>query len=267
MQRIFDKYKENCDFSVYAYCQEGVLFSFNEHKIQDGACVLKVFIMLEFFRQVYLGDIHEDDLLEVTEENAATGAGIVKFLSYGMKVSAIDLVELMVSISDHMAANILIDYLGIDRINKTIIDYGFTQTKLLKKYLVPRENHVGETSAYDYARLYEMLDQDLFLDGAYCEKMREILAGQRYKDFLAEPLPFYDEYIDMQSKTGKVDGKTFDVPANSCMNDGGICITTRGKYYVAFLSEIHHDATVELESIKKVMHLTSKEIMERYLLR
>ena len=71
----------------------------------------------------------------------------------------------------------------------------------------------------------------------------------------------------MESKTGKVDGKTFDVPANSCMNDGGICITTRGKYYVAFLSEIHHDAAVELESIKRIMHLTSKEIMERYLLR
>ena len=51
------------------------------------------------------------------------------------------------------------------------------------------------------------------------------------------------------------------------MNDGGICITTRGKYYVAFLSEIHHDAAVELESIKRIMHLTSKEIMERYLLR
>lgn len=267
MQRRFEKYKGACDFSVYAYCQEGVLFSYNEHKIQDGACVLKVFIMLEFFRQVYLGDIHEDDLIEVTEDNSAIGAGIVKFLSYGMKVSAIDLVVLMVSISDHMAANLLIDYLGIDRINRTIIDYGFTQTKLLKKYFVPRENHVGETSAYDYARFYEMLDHDLFFDGAYCGRMREILGGQRYKDFLAEPLSFYDEYIDMESKTGKVDGKTFDVPANSCMNDGGICITTRGKYYVAFLSEIHHDATVELESIKKIMHLTSKEIMERYLLR
>lgn len=267
MQRIFEKYKETCDFSVYAYCQDRILFSFNECEVQDGACVLKVFIMLEFFRQVYLGNIHENDFLEVTEENAATGAGVVKFLSYGMKVSAIDLVELMVSISDHMAANILIDYLGIDNINKTIIDYGFTQTKLLKKYLVPRENHVGETSAYDYARFYEMLDRDLFFDGAYCDRMREILRGQRYKDFLAEPLTFYDEYIDMESKTGKVDGRTFDESYNSCMNDGGICITTSGRYYVAFLSEIHHDATTELETIKRIMHSTSREIMERYLLR
>lgn len=267
MQRIFGKYKGACDFSIFAYCQERVLFSYNEHKIQDGACVLKVFIMLEFFRQVYLGSIHEDDLIEVTEDNSATGAGIVKFLSYGMKISAIDLVELMVSISDHMAANLLIDFLGIDSINRTITEHGFTQTKLLKKYLVPREIHVGETSAYDYARFFEMLDHDCFFDGAYCEKMREILRRQRYKDFLAEPLFFYDEYIDMQSKTGKVDGKAFDVLVNSCMNDGGICITTRGKYYVAFLSEIHHDAAVDLDTIKRIMHLTSKEIMERYLLR
>lgn len=267
MQKMFEKYMDSCDFSVYAYCNERVLFSFNEHMVQDGACVLKVFIMLEFFHQVYLGNIHEDDFLEVTEENTATGTGIVKFLSYGMKIKVIDLVELMVSISDHMAANILIDHLGIDQINKTIKEYGFLQTKLLKKYLVPRENHIGEISAYDYARFYEMLDHNLFFDGAYCEKMRYILGGQRYKDFLAEPLSYYGEYIDMESKTGKVDGKTFDIPANSCMNDGGICITTRGNYYVAFLAEIHYDANIELETIRNVMHLVSKEIMERYLLR
>ena len=265
MQEILEKYTGCCDFSVYTYCKDRVLFSFNEHKIQDGACVLKVFIMLEFFRQVCFGNIHEDTLLEVTKENAATGAGIVKFLSYGTKVKAIDLVDLMVSISDHMAANILIDYLGIDQINKTIKAYGFVQTQLLKKYLVPRENHVGETSAYDYARFYEMLDHDLFLDRAYCKKMRELLGGQRYKDFLAEPLPFFREYINMESKTGKVDGKSFDIPTNSCMNDGGICITSRGNYYVAFLSEIHHESEMKLETIKEVMHLISKAIMERYL--
>lgn len=51
------------------------------------------------------------------------------------------------------------------------------------------------------------------------------------------------------------------------MNDGGICLTTKGKYYVAFLAEIHYDAAVDLESIKNIMHSISKEIMERYLLR
>ena len=49
-------------------------------------------------------------------------------------------------------------------------------------------------------------------------------------------------------------------------------LTAAGDMFVsspqrAFLSEIHHDAAVELESIKRIMHLTSKEIMERYLLR
>lgn len=267
MQKMLEKYMADCDLSICAYDNEGILFALNEHNVQDGACVLKVFIMLEFFRRVYLGDIREDVLLEVTAENEATGAGVVKFLSNGIKVKAIDLVELMVTISDHMAANLLIDYLGIDNINKTIKDYGFTQTKLFKKYLVPHEKYVGEISAFDYARFYEMLDNNLFFDGLFCERMKEILKGQRYKDFLAEPLSVYDEYIDMQSKTGKVDGKSFEVPGNSCMNDGGICLTTKGKYYVAFLAEIHHDAAVDLESIKNIMHSISKEIMERYLLR
>lgn len=265
MQKLLEKYISCCDFSIYAYCDDRVLFSFNEHKIQDGACVLKVFIMLEFFRQVHMGDIQEETLVEVSETNAATGAGVVKFLSYGMKVRAIDLVELMVSISDHVAANMLIDLLGINNINRTIREYGFTETRLLKKYLVPRENYVGETSAYDYARFYEMLDHNMFFDGAYCGLMREILRGQVYKDFIAEPLQGYKEYIDMESKTGKVDGRSFDKPVNSCMNDGGICITAKGNYYIAFLSEIHYDSEINLEAIKETMHLVSKEVIERYL--
>lgn len=262
INKIKDYEKEHCDISIYAFDNEKILFSYNENHIQDGACTLKVFIMIEYVRQVIEGKICGSELAEVTEENVAMGAGTIKFLSYGMKVQISDLVELMVSISDHMAANMLIDYLGIDNINRTITEFGFSNTRLLKKYIVPRNKHVAETTAYEYARFYSMLDNNEFFDKKGCSYMKKILRNQKYKDFLAEPLAKYNEYIDMASKSGKVDGRTEQKIANSCVNDGGICITKSNRYYVAFLSEIHHDSCISMFEMKELMHEVSEYIFE-----
>lgn len=257
------KYKNTCNIGIYAFDNKGIIFKYNENRIQDGACILKVFIMLDYVRQVEEGRITGKELLEVTSNNFATGAGTVKFLSDGMRIAADDLVELMISISDHMAANILIDFLGMEHINETIEMFGFNHTKLLKKYMVPNENYIGETSAYEYALFFNKLDNNEFFSISWCYYMKSKLATQKYKDFLAEPLLGKEKFVVLQSKTGKMDGRTFETPVNSCVNDGGICVTASGNYYIAFLSEIFPDSQVQIEDIKELMHEISNDIFER----
>ena len=157
------KYVPKCKIGICAYDENKEnIFSFDENIIIDAACTLKVFIMLEYMKQINEKRIIGNEYLIVTEENSATGAGVVKFLSYGIRVKANDLVELMISISDHMAANMLIDFLGLNNINKTIRDFGFENTKLLKKYLVPHNKYVAKTTAYDYTNFFYMLDKNKF---------------------------------------------------------------------------------------------------------
>ena len=69
----------------------------------------------------------------------------------------------------------------------------------------------------------------------------------------------------LQSKTGKMDGRTFEIPVNSCVNDGGICVTVVVNYYIAFLAEIFFDSEVQMEDIKELMHEISNDIFERVL--
>lgn len=256
------KYSSYCNISIFAFNKKKILLAFNEDNVQDAACTLKVFIMLEYYRQKSVGIINGNELIEITENNTATGAGTIKFLSYGMKVYASVLVELMVAISDHMAANLLIDFLGIDNINKTIRMFGFEKTVLLKKYLVPKNKHVAEISAYEYARFYKMLDNDELINHQYCNEMKAILLSQKYKDFLAEPLIGYEQYVDMASKSGKVDGRTTEIITSSCVNDGGICITKNNDYYIAFLSEIHMQSKVNMAEMKDLMHMISRFVFE-----
>lgn len=258
-------YEDSCDISAYAIDNEKVLFAYKEDEIHDAACTLKVFIMLDYVRQLNEKTITGTELVEVEESNYATGAGTVKFLSNGMKICVSDLVELMVAISDHMAANLLIDFLGADHINQTIRMFGFEKSRLLKKYIVPRSFHIGITTAKEYTRLFQMIDNNEFYNEESCCFMKKILKSQRYKDFLAEPLFEYSDFIDMYSKSGKVDGRTFAQPVNSCVNDGGICVTKTGNYYISFLSEIHYDTDVKMEDMKKLMHKISRKIIEDYL--
>jgi beta-lactamase class A len=258
-----ENFKNTCNIGIYAFDNNDIIFRYNENRVQDGACVLKVFIMLDYIRQVEEKVITGKELLEVTSNNFATGAGTVKFLSEGMKIAADDLIDLMISISDHMAANILIDFLGMEHINETIKMFDFKHTKLLKKYLVPNEYYIGETTAYEYALFYKKLDNNEFFSSGWCNYMKRILESQRYKDFLIEPLIQKDNFVKMQSKTGKMDGRTISIPVNSCVNDGGICVTKSKKYYIAFLSEIFPESKVQMEDMRKLMHEVSNYIFER----
>lgn len=267
IEEAIKEYIPSCNIGVCVFDKYGTLFGFNEQQVIDGACTLKVFIMLDYVRQINEEKISGDELLEVNEENAATGAGTIKFLSYGVKVRASDLVELMVAISDHMAANILMDFLGRDHINQTIDMFGFRNTQLLKKYIVPKQSNVGVTTAYDYAKFYKMLNSDMFYGEKWCSYMKDILRSQKYKDFLAEPLFNYKNngFIDMESKSGKVDGQTFTPHVNSCMNDGGICVTEKGNYFIAFLSEIKVDSGAKMLDMQNLMHLISENIFKEYM--
>jgi len=266
LKEKIEKYMSKCKIGICAYDEnKETIFSYNENMIIDAACTLKVFIMLEYIKQINEKKIIGNEYLIVKEENTATGAGVIKFLSYGIKVKANDLVELMVSISDHMAANMLIDFLGIDNINRTIENFGFKNTKLLKKYLVPHNKYVARITAYDYANFFYMLDKNRFFNEESCKYMRDILLSQKYKDFLAQPLFSNSNYLNMASKSGKVDGRTFSPPINSVINDGGIVITKKGNYYIAFLAEIDSESNIMVSDMKTFMHIVSKNILEEYL--
>ena len=95
--------------------------------------------------------------------------------------------------------------------------------------------------------------------------MRDILLSQKYKDFLAQPLFSNSNYLNMASKSGKVDGRTFSPPINSVINDGGIVITKKGNYYIAFLAEIDSESDIMVSDMKTFMHIVSKNILEEYL--
>lgn len=238
----------NYDIGVYIYTPEKVLFSWNQDKEFETASCIELFILVEYFKQVDLGKIKEDDLIEYKKEEKIEGlnTGLIQLLHDGTHLTTKDLATLMIIKSDNIATNKLIKLLGIENINKTIKDLGFEKTKLhspldLLKYL-----KFGTTSPYEYAKAYEMIYTGKMINKTISKNCLELLKKQDTLDMLQKGLPSWDfvtrgteesDIFYIASKCGVIIYNGEDMP--NVRNDGGIISTKYQDYIISiFISNI-----------------------------
>ena len=234
----------------------------------DTACSIMVFILLEYVHQLFKKKLSDKEFLTYTEENFATGSGTIKFLPFGSKIKIADAVELMIAASDHIAANLLIEALGLDAINKTIERYGFFHTELKKKFLIPKVKNIGTSTPRDYTHFFTLLKNNQLVSAEASEFMKKILLKQRYKDILSEKifkLPSATFFIDVASKSGKADGKIYDNFTDSYIVDGGIVYTTKGNYEISLFAEIDYNLGLTLNQVKAFMQDLSANFFMMFL--
>ena len=238
----------NYDIGVYISTPEKVLFSWNQDKEFETASCIELFILVEYFKQVDLGKIKEDDLIEYKKEEKIEGlnTGLIQLLHDGIHLTTKDLATLMIIKSDNIATNKLIKLLGIENINKTIKDLGFEKTKLhgpldLLKYL-----KFGTTSPYEYAKAYEMIYTGKMINKTISKNCLELLKKQDTLDMLQKGLPSWDyvtrgteesDIFYIASKCGVIIYNGEDMP--NVRNDGGIISTKYQDYIISiFISNI-----------------------------
>lgn len=125
-----------------------------------SASVIKLLIAWEAFRQAEAGLVHLGETVSVRPEAVVGGTGVLGTLTPGISLTWLDMVALMLVVSDNTATNLLIDRLGFEAINATASSLGLTQTVLGRKMMdfaaraAGRENYM---SAADAARLLAML--------------------------------------------------------------------------------------------------------------
>ena len=228
----------------------------------DTACGIMVFIMLNYVERLCAGSIDGKAFVTYTEENYATGSGILKSLPFGSRVRLEDAVELMIAASDHVAANLMIDALGLDRINETIKRHGFERTTLHKKFLIPKVRNMGTSTPSEYTEFFSRLSKGELISVEASRYMTDILRKQKYKDILTGGLADRSEFTDVASKSGKADGKIFG--GNGFLVDGGIIYTTQGTYAVSMFAEIEHDSAISLNEVKSFMQEVSAAVFDAF---
>jgi beta-lactamase class A len=148
----------------------------------------------------------------------------------------------MIIVSDNIATNIIIDLLGIDKINNTINDLGLRNTVLHNKIDFDKYPKLGTTTPKDYGTVFEKIIQGEMWSPEISDEMLEIFKKQNYNSMLTRSLPQYfldsedtgeEELIYIASKSGSM---------NACRNDGGIISTPYGKYVLVLFTKDFQDS-------------------------
>lgn len=190
----------------------GCALNYNENEPLIAASVIKIPIMVEAFRRFEEGSLSPDAKHVLAQEEKMPSCGALNCMHNGLEVTMMDLVTLMIVLSDNTATNILIDILGVDSVNATMRAYGLEKSTLRRK-LFDREKHLAgienTITAREMGILLEKMYHGELVSPEASAQMIEILRNQK----LNGKMPFFLKPMGIASahKTGEDDGITHDV--------------------------------------------------------
>ena len=105
---------------VYYRPLDGEAVGFNEDLPLIAASVIKLPVMVEAFRRIGAGELDPDERVTVPPEAKLPSCGALTYLHDGLTVTVMDLITLMIILSDNTATNLLIDRLDMEAVNRTM---------------------------------------------------------------------------------------------------------------------------------------------------
>ena len=194
------------------YCRPlegpGEAVSRNAEEPFTAASVIKLPVMIEAFRQFEAGLLNPDEEIALRPAHKLPPCGVLTFLHDGLRVSLMDLVTLMMIVSDNTATNMVIDRVGLERVNGTMRALGAERTVLRRRLFDSEASARGvqnQITAHDIGRLLEGHYAGAIVSPAASRRMLDILRAQQ----LNGKFPFFLD-CDVAHKTGEDDGITHD---------------------------------------------------------
>ena len=211
-----------------------------------AASVIKIPIMVECFRQIDAGILNPDADVRVPPEEKKPSCGALNYLHDGLHVTVMDLIVLMIIVSDNTATNMLMDITGIDNVNAAMKNLGIPGICLRRKLFAadPALKNVTNTvTARGIGMILERMAQGKLLGAETDAKMLKILSDQR----LNGKLPFFlhSRGVKMAHKTGESDGITHDVGVVFAPHPFVVCMLSNEVDVPAF-ERLIQDAALEL---------------------
>jgi beta-lactamase class A len=196
----------------------------NADETTATASTIKVPILIELFRQIEAGALDLETPLPASAAARTVGSGILRELTEGIELSIRDHATLMIVVSDNTSTNVLIDLLGIDRINQTMEEFGFARTRLRERLDFPKigpdARNLAVTTPSELAAIMEALATGAILSDDSRAAIFEIMSRQHAHNLVPRYLPYYphpeelghpDNGLRIANKTGGWTGMRADM--------------------------------------------------------
>jgi beta-lactamase class A len=190
----FDPYNPEDEFDVFA------------DEVFPTASIIKVPVLLEFYRQAADGILNPSEVHPLRDEVKVGGSGVLQFLSDKTQLTLEDWAKLMINLSDNTATNYMIDVVGMDNVNLVIDQLGLVDTRLRRKMQakgIDPDKVENLTTPREFSTLLMMIMNHEGLDSGVCEKTLGAL--KLYKDgIIRDALPGDFEVADKSGWMGAV---------------------------------------------------------------
>lgn len=229
----------------YVDLDSGAQYSVAGGRQMVSASSIKLLILAAFLDQVNAGKLSMDDTYTLKAEDLVGGTGSLQNRAAGSTVTLREAARLMITESDNVAANILIDTMGKSAINKEADALGLAGTQLNRRMM--QDNGVQNyMTAADAARILE----DIY---------RGTLAS---KDLSAFALKCLEQQTDDQGfLAGLPQGSTFAhktgmLSSPDVRNDAGIVEGSHPYILVAFTEGSSDSALQVMKSLAQAVDET-----------
>ncbi|MBB6215702.1 beta-lactamase class A [Anaerosolibacter carboniphilus] len=174
-----------------------------------SASIIKILIMVEAMKQVNEGryDLNQKVIIEPNDKVPYSILSDLKTQEFTL----LDVITLMIIVSDNTATNVLIDLLGFDRINKLARELGLEKTVLERKMMdeeAVKRGQQNKTSPRNMVHLLETIYRKKILNPELCELMLDIMKKQKDLEMLKRYLP---EDLSIAHKTGDLLNLNHDI--------------------------------------------------------
>ncbi len=204
------------------------------------ASVIKLAILYEALEQVREGKAHFEDKITLTKDDQVPGSGVLLMFDAPLSLTLKDVLTMMIVMSDNSAANLAMDHLGIDNVNRRMATLGMKDTYLYKKVFRPapaganmpadqKKFGLGKTTAREMAQLMTKIATcDVAEPGMPAREEDAALCGVALKmlhwQFYRTAVPRYLDSMpgatgdSIANKTGSLDAVRNDIAAISTKN-------------------------------------------------
>jgi len=235
--------REIGSFSIYVKSlNTGATASIEEDTLFPSASLFKIPILVELLRQQGMGIHNMNTRVRLQQRHWVDGAGVLQG-RIGEEFTVRELAELMIRVSDNIAALALLDLVGVDNVNLTLQANGLEKTRL--RIGQPSRDWGGEpgensVTAEEMGILLEKVATGRLLNDAGSKEALSLLSLEQQVAWLPALLP---PNVTVAHKSGELP---------HLRHDAGIIYAPRSQFVVVALTSDLTDHDAAADSIARI---------------
>lgn len=170
---------EKGNYSVVVQCDDETLVSIAPDQSYHAASLIKVPILLAVLSMWQNDEIDLEERIILTEAEKVGGSGVLDLMESGSTYNLLELLKLMICISDNTATNMLIERFGIESVNSLMSSLNIKNTHLARKLMLYGTGIYSKTTAGDMASLFRHFTKDGHLNPVALQLGQKILSQQQ----------------------------------------------------------------------------------------